>query len=341
MNVPLRKNVQKLEQPLPVPLARQLSRRRPIPSETPLRRSATGQVAIGHALIDNCSLKDACDAIVSHAKSGGRPAYVTTANAQHIVLLDRDRRLREIYESADLVVPDGFSLLLAARLHGRVLQERIAGVDMFQILCHLAAEHDLHVFLLGGLPQSAELAAKVVKRRVSSLRVSTYCPPFGFEKTSAGLAETARAVRAAKPDLLFVGLGAPKQEYWIYEHGLQLSIPVSIGVGGSFEMVAGIIPRAPLWMQSFGCEWLYRLCREPRRLWRRYLIGNLEFSTIVFRQSVRRAFLSTFFTLIDKGRFGAELFEADLQSRGEILANLLNIRSEQIESQRSDAWVEP
>jgi N-acetylglucosaminyldiphosphoundecaprenol N-acetyl-beta-D-mannosaminyltransferase len=294
-----------------------------IRAQTALRQPAMDRVAIGHALVDNCSLQQACDAIVAHAKAGRQPAYVTTANAQHIVLLDRDRRLRKIYDSADLVVPDGFSLLLAARIHRRFLQERITGVDMFQVLCDLAAKHDLHVFLLGGLPGSADLAAQVVKRRVSSLRVTTYCPPFGFEKTTDGLKEAACAVTAAKPDLLFVGLGAPKQEYWIYEHGLDLSIPVSIGVGGTFEMVAGVVSRAPMWMQNLGCEWLFRLSREPRRLWRRYLIGNLEFSLIVFRQYVRRAFLARFFSLVDKDRFGAEIYEPDLQYRGELLASLL------------------
>jgi N-acetylglucosaminyldiphosphoundecaprenol N-acetyl-beta-D-mannosaminyltransferase len=299
------------------------SRRTLVRPQTPFRHPAMDRVAIGHALVDNCSLKQACDSIVAHAKAGGKPAYVTTANAQHIVLLDHDRRLREIYDSADLVVPDGFSLLLAARLHRRFLQERITGVDMFQVLCDLAAQHDLHVFLLGGLPGSADLAAQVVKRRVSSLRVSTYCPPFGFDKTADGLQQAACAVSAAKPDLLFVGLGAPKQEYWIFEHGLHLSIPVSIGVGGTFEMVAGVVPRAPMWMQNLGCEWLFRLSREPRRLWRRYLIGNLEFTLIVLRQYIRRAFLARFFSLVDKDRFGAEIYEPGLQYRGELLASLL------------------
>jgi len=313
-------------------------RRRPVSvrMQTPLRHAIMDRVGIGHALVDNCSWKEACDAIVSHAKAGGKPTFVTTANAQHIVLLDRDKRLREIYDRADLVVPDGFSLLLAARLYGRFLQQRITGVDMFQALCELAAENDLRVFLLGGLPKSAELAAAVLKQRSASLRISTYCPPFGFEKSAAGLEETARAIRAARPDLLFVGLGAPKQEYWIYEHGLQLSIPVSMGVGGSFEMVAGIVRRAPRWMQDRGCEWLYRWYREPRRLWRRYLIGNLEFGAIVVRQRIRRAFLASFFTLVDKDRFEAELYEPGLRYRSELFASTLKFRSVEISESPSD-----
>lgn len=298
----------------------------PIFRQSTLRRADMDRVGIGYALVDNCSFHEVCSAIIAHARAGGEPAYVTTANAQHIVLLDGDRRLREIYEHADLVVPDGVSLLLAARLYGHSLRERVAGVDMFQALCALADEHKLRVFLLGGRPNSADLSAIALKRRLSSLQISTYCPPFGFEKTAAGLEKTARAIRAAKPDLLFVGLGAPKQESWIYECGLQLSVPICVGVGGAFEMVAGVVRRAPRWVQRIGCEWLYRLCLEPRRMWRRYLIGNLEFAAIVMRQLIRRAFLAAFFSLLDKERFAAELHEPSLQYKRKLFASVLDFR---------------
>jgi N-acetylglucosaminyldiphosphoundecaprenol N-acetyl-beta-D-mannosaminyltransferase len=319
-----------------------VSRRHPASAleQSALRHAGMDRVGIGYALVDNCSSREACTAIIEHAKLGGEPAYATTANAQHIVLLDRDRRLREIYDRADLVVPDGVSLLLAARLYGRSLQERVAGVDMFQTLCGLAAENGLHVFLLGGRPGSADLASIALKQRFPALQTSTYCPPLGFEKTMAGLKETAQAIRAASPDLLFVAFGAPKQEYWIYEHGLQLSVPVCVGVGGSFEMVAGVVRRAPLWIQKLNCEWLYRLCLEPRRLWRRYLIGNLEFAAIVIRQRVRRAFLDAFFALVDKDIFAAELREPRLQYRRKVLISLMSSSAEEMNaSYHSDALV--
>jgi len=217
------------------------------------------------------------------------------------------------------VIPDGISLLIAARLYGRSLQQRIAGVDIFKLLCGLAAEADLQVFLLGGRPGSAELAAAALKADYPTLRSSTYCPPLGFEQSADGLKRTADAITAARPNILFVALGAPKQEFWIYEHGLQLSVPVCIGVGGSFEIVGGIVPRAPLWTQNIGCEWLYRLWREPRRMWRRYLIGNLEFAAIVLRQRIRRAFLDAFVQFVNEDRFAAELSELTLLQRGGLL----------------------
>ena len=291
-----------------------------------LRASVTTRVGVGHALVDDCSSRGVCASIISHARKEGRPAYVVTANAQHIVLLNRDRELREIYENADLVLADGISLLIAARLSGRVIRERITGVDIFRQLCGLAAESGLRVFLLGGRLGSAERAAAALKNSFANFRCATYCPPLGFEQTEAGLNAVADAISSYRPQLLFVALGAPKQEYWIYHYGLQLSVPVSIGVGGSFEMVGGVVPRAPLWVQSIGCEWLYRLYLEPRRMWHRYTIGNLEFAEIVAAQWIRRVLLNACVRMAWQNRFAAELQEiAMLQS--ERVADLLSVIS--------------
>ncbi len=282
---------------------------------TSLRGTDVARIGVGHALIDNCSFEQVCASIIAHAQNGGKPAYVITSNAQHIVQLEKERSLQEIYDHADLVIPDGISLLIAARLYGRSLQQRVAGVDIFKELCGLAAKSGLHVFLLGGRPGSAELAAAVMRNDYQGFKCTTYCPPLGFEQSPAGLQQTADAITAARPDILFVAFGAPKQEYWIYEHGLQLSVPVCIGVGGSFEIVGGVVPRAPQWAQNIGCEWLHRLCLEPRRMWRRYLIGNVEFAAIVLRQRIRRALLDAFVHFVNEDRFAAELSELALLQR--------------------------
>lgn len=286
-----------------------------VQDEPVLRPNVRNQVAVGHALIDDCSFEQACEAIVTHARSGGRPSFVTTANAQHIVLLEHDKHLRAIYDRADLIVPDGYSLLLAARLSRQSLSERVTGVDMFQSLCGLAAKQGLHVFFLGGRPNAADLTAEILKRRLPELQVTTHCPPLGFEKNDKELEVVAEAIRAAKPDMLFVALGAPKQEYWIYDHGLRLGVPVLMGVGGTFEMVAGMMRRAPVWMQRTGLEWLHRLCLEPRRMWRRYLIGNLVFGAIVVRQQARRILIETVLRYLRDGKFAAELREPDVATR--------------------------
>jgi N-acetylglucosaminyldiphosphoundecaprenol N-acetyl-beta-D-mannosaminyltransferase len=300
-------------------------------SRTALRGPNVRRIGVGRALIDNCSSEQVCASIIAHAQNRGKPAYVITPNAQHIVLLEKDRRLQEVYAHADLVIADGISILIAARLYGRSLHQRIAGVDVFKLLCGYAAETNLHVFLLGGRPGSAELAAAVLKQSHPHLKCTTYCPSFGFEQDATALKETADAITAAQPDILFAALGAPKQEYWIYEHGLQLSVPVCIGVGGSFEIVGGVVPRAPRWTQNIGCEWLYRLCREPRRMWRRYLIGNMEFASIVLRQRIRRSLLDIFVNFLNEDRFAAELSEVTLFQRSTSLDNRSSITPHDVE----------
>jgi N-acetylglucosaminyldiphosphoundecaprenol N-acetyl-beta-D-mannosaminyltransferase len=242
------------------------------------------RIAIGRALVERTSFQETIDCLTEHAVSGGAPALVITANAQHIVLLDREPGLRDIYQDADMVVADGYSLVFAARFLGQRLPGRVPGVDLFQALCGRAAEHGLRVFLLGGRPGSAEMAASVIRKRFPEFQATTYCPPYGFEHSEYEMARVTRCIQDFRPDLLFVAFGSPKQERWIYEHGLSLGAAVSIGIGGSFEMVAGVVPRAPRWMQNIGCEWLYRLLLEPRRMWRRYLIGNIEFAWIILRQ---------------------------------------------------------
>lgn len=121
-------------------------------SRTSLRGPNVARIGVGHALIDDCSSQQVCASIIAHAENRGEPAYVITPNAQHIVLLEKERHLQEVYDNADLVIPDGISLLIAARLYGRSLQQRVAGVDIFKELCGLAAKADLRVFLLGGRP---------------------------------------------------------------------------------------------------------------------------------------------------------------------------------------------
>ncbi|MGO9208893.1 MAG: WecB/TagA/CpsF family glycosyltransferase [Terriglobales bacterium] len=244
---------------------------------------------IGCALVDGCSSAEAVDAIARHAALGGLPACVVTPNAQHIVLLESDAGLREAYANADLVVADGASLVLASLLLGEKLHGRVAGVDLVEQLCGKAAEFGLRVFLLGGRPGSAQLAAEKLRQRFPRLTVAgACCPARGFERDERELQAIGDAIRAARPDLVFVALGAPKQEFWMHRHGRRLGVPVLVGVGGSFEMLGGVLRRSPRFMQRMGCEWLYRLLLEPGRLWKRYLIGNCRFLGIVLRQAAAR-----------------------------------------------------
>jgi len=243
------------------------------------------KVQIGATQVHACHFDDMTEAIVRTASLAEEPQYVVTPNVQHIALLAKDDYLRRVYSEAAFVLPDGVSLLLAARVLGQKIPERIAGVDMMQALCREAAREGLRIFLLGGRPGSAEKAAAKMRKEYPGLIVSgTCCPPLGFEKDQSQEDDIEARIKAARPHLLFVAFGAPKQEYWIYEHARQLGVPITMGVGGSFEMVSGMVARCPRWLQQIGFEWLYRLAREPRRLWKRYLICMIEFTQVVMRQ---------------------------------------------------------
>ncbi|HEU0015734.1 MAG TPA: WecB/TagA/CpsF family glycosyltransferase [Longimicrobium sp.] len=243
------------------------------------------RVVIAGAPVDAVTMDDAVRRIVEHAERRGPPEIVVTPNAHHCALLADDPRFREVYADAWLSLPDGTPLLWAARLLGTPLPEKVSGSDLFPRVCAGAGERGLRVFLLGGRPGAAEGAARRLEAENPGLRIAgTYCPPMGFERDPAEVERANAAVRAADPHVLFVGLGAPKQEFYMADHRAALGVPVSVGVGVSFEFVAGMVKRAPGWMQAAGLEWFYRVMKEPRRLWKRYATTNPRFVAMVLRQ---------------------------------------------------------
>ncbi|MEO1186813.1 MAG: WecB/TagA/CpsF family glycosyltransferase, partial [Cyanobacteria bacterium J06636_27] len=184
-----------------------------------------------------------------------------------------------------LAVPDGVSLLWSAKFLKTPLNGRVNGTDLFEELSAVAERKGLKIFLLGGRPGAAEAAKRTLQARHPNLQVvGTHCPPYGFESQPEELASINSKIKAAAPDILFVGLGAPKQEKWIYQNYQDLGVPVSLGIGVSFELVADMVQRAPLWMQKWGLEWLFRLIVEPKRLWKRYVMGNPQFMWLVIKQ---------------------------------------------------------
>jgi len=235
--------------------------------------------------IDKFTLDEAIESIVHYALAGAAPKYVVTPNAHHILLLQKDAHFREIYQNAFLVVADGVPLVWASKFLGEPLPGRVNGTDLFERLCEVASEKGLRVFMLGGRPGAADSAAQILQHKHPGLNiVGTYCPPYGFEADTAEMALINTKIRAAEPHILFVGLGAPKQEYWMYANCQQIDVPISLGIGVSFELVSGMVTRAPRWMQKLGLEWFFRLIVEPRRLWKRYIIGNPSFLWLVFKQ---------------------------------------------------------
>ena len=243
-------------------------------------------VNIASVRIDNVSFSEAV-ARIEELITRRRTAFVVTPNVDHVVRLERDESFRTIYQNASLVLADGVPLLWAARFLGTPFQEKISGSDLLPRLCGVAAEKGYQLFFLGGRPGAAEKAADNLRRIYPEIKITgIYSPPMGFEKDHTELEKINGMIKKAAPDLLFVGLGSPKQEKWIYANKEICKVPVSIGIGVSFEFMAGIVKRAPRWMQKIGLEWLWRLAMEPVRLWRRYL-GDTVFFWLIIRQKLK------------------------------------------------------
>jgi N-acetylglucosaminyldiphosphoundecaprenol N-acetyl-beta-D-mannosaminyltransferase len=170
------------------------------------------------------------------------------------------------------------------------LPERVAGRDLFWEIARASATQELRLFLLGGSPgAAAEAASAIMKHNRTARVVGTYCPPAAEFDCESEQQKIVRLVREAAPDILLVALGSPKQEKWIWENRSDLGVPLSIGVGASFEMAAGIRKRAPVWMQRIGLEWFYRFLQEPKRLFSRYFGQDMPYlAGAILRALTRR-----------------------------------------------------
>ena len=222
---------------------------------------------------------DCVDHVMSELDAG-RGGMVVTPNLDHLHRCLHDLTFAALVSEAELVVADGMPLVWAARLQGTPLPERVAGSNLISSLSGAAAARGRRVFFLGGAPSTAEGAAQVLRERFPSLKVvGTACPPLGFETDPAAMADVIQAVSSARPDIIFVALGSPKQERLIVRLRPLLPQAWWLGVGISFSFLCGDVRRAPQWMQKTGLEWIHRLFQEPRRLFHRYIIVGVPFAT--------------------------------------------------------------
>ncbi len=215
-----------------------------------------------------------------------QPKYVCVSNVHSVMECYRDPELRCIHNSAGMVTPDGMPLvwLLQRRVSHKV--ERVYGPDLMLELCQLSVERGYRHFLYGGEDGVLNLLSANLKQRFPGLRiVGAYSPPFR-PLSPAEDEEVMRLISEANPDIVWVGLGMPKQERWMAAHVDKLKAPVLIGVGAAFDFHAGVKKQAPRWMQRNGLEWSFRLMTEPRRLWRRYFKNNPLFVGLVIAESL-------------------------------------------------------
>lgn len=243
--------------------------------------------------IDRVTASEAIGRILD-ALRDGRGGWVVTPNLDHLRRLVRDPEFAVLCENADLRLADGMPLVWASRLQRTPLPQRVAGSDLIWSLSQAAAREGRSVYLLGGNPGAAERAAQILVERFPGLRIAGICcPEFGFDRDSSRREAVLAEVTSARPDLVYVALGSPKQERMIRD--LRPLVPGAwcLGLGISFSFVTGEVRRAPLWMQRLGLEWVHRLIQEPRRLGRRYLLEGLPFGARLLAASAWRGLTGT------------------------------------------------
>jgi N-acetylglucosaminyldiphosphoundecaprenol N-acetyl-beta-D-mannosaminyltransferase len=238
-------------------------------------------LGIGISVLD----QDRAREFLFDAVRNGKRGYVTVTGVHGVTEAQRDPALKDIFNQALLVTPDGMPMVWMGKLQKHSSIRRVYGPDLVLNLCEHSRASDFSHFFFGGKPGVAEELARVLQTRFPGLRVAgTFSPPFGplSKEESHALANK---VKETRPDFFWVGLSTPKQEFFMAEYLSTLpDAKIFIGVGAAFDLLTGRIPQAPRWMQRIGLEWLFRLIQEPKRLWKRYLVNNPLFIIRACRQ---------------------------------------------------------
>lgn len=238
---------------------------------------------------------------VMAAAQARRPCLVVTPNIDQIVKFGADPFMHQVYRSALHIYADGMPLVWISRLLGHQrLPARVTGADLLPAVCCQAAQAGLSVYFCGGEPGVAEAAAHSMRARFDGLVVAgVNSPPHGFEFDEHQSALLVDDINRSGARILFLGVGAPKQEKWAFQHLSRLNVGPILCVGAAFSFAAGLVRRAPRWVRDCGMEWAWRLGREPRRLWRRYLVDDMKIFALTWRefQQVKRGLPSADHTL--------------------------------------------
>jgi N-acetylglucosaminyldiphosphoundecaprenol N-acetyl-beta-D-mannosaminyltransferase len=234
-----------------------------------MRNKTTDTVALFGLPITNVTMEQAVARVEEHILSG-KTHQIATANLDFARNSLRDEYLQRIICECSMVLPDGAPMLWASAMFGAPLQERVTGVDLIPELARLSAKHGYGLYLLGASEESSRAAAEFLRKQYPGVRIVGRHSPAPGALSEMDHDEILQRIDEARPDVLLVAFGNPKQEIWIYRHRERLQVPVAIGIGGALDMIAGRLQRAPKWVQKLQLEWLYRMMQEPRRLLPRY-----------------------------------------------------------------------
>lgn len=217
--------------------------------------------------------------------AAGVPTQHVVVNASKVNLIEADPHLAEIVNACPLINADGASIVWAAKKLGVPLSERVTGIDLFQRLVEISAEKGYKVYLFGAKEEVVSKAKAIFEERYPSIQIVGYRNGYF---TEADEPQIVADMAASGADMMFVAFSSPKKEYWVHRYLDKIGIPFVMGVGGSFDVVAGVTDRAPKWMQDHGLEWFYRFIQEPGRLWKRYIVGNVKFVVLTYKYKLAK-----------------------------------------------------
>lgn len=238
------------------------------------------RIEILNTTIDVLNIQETIDLVEEYVISK-EPLHLMGVNADKINEVNSNERMKQIVNSCGVINADGASVIMASKFLNKPLPERVAGVDLMQDLVALSAKKGYSIYLLGAKQEVVEKTSEVLKERHPDLKVAGIHDGYFKEDDWASISEE---LKILKPNFVFVGITSPLKEYlieYLQEQGIN---SVFMGVGGSFDVISGNIPRAPLWMQKMNLEWLFRVLQEPKRLFKRYFVGNTQFIVAVLRE---------------------------------------------------------
>lgn len=243
----------------------------------------TKRITIGDIPVDSLTMEQTLG-VIDSAIANNKPVHHVVVNAAKIVNAQKDQKLKESIINCDIINADGQAVVWASRLLNKPLPERVAGIDLMQNLVGMAAEKGHRIFFLGAKEEVVKKVVEKYRITFGDAIIGGYRNGYFTKEEEAGIAEQ---IASSKSDILFVAMGSPKKEIFLGTYKEVINMPFIMGVGGSFDVVSGLVKRAPVWMQKAGLEWLYRVWQEPGRMWKRYLFTNIGFIILVFKEKIR------------------------------------------------------
>ena len=236
-----------------------------------------------NTFVDALTMDETLEEIQKYIESKQCVQHVVI-NASKVNLMQEDEELTKIINDCPLINADGQSVVWGSKFLGNPLPERVSGIDIFTELVKISAEKGYKPYFFGAKEEVVTEVVRRFKKQYPNLNVAGYRNGYFKDEESESIAEE---IRKSGADILFVAFSSPKKEFWIKEHMEIMQVPFAMGVGGSFDVIAGKTKRAPVWMQKSGLEWFYRFIQEPRRMFRRYIVGNLKFCALVGKEKIR------------------------------------------------------